>query len=81
MTTSKNLQYCIHDDTEALRLELSGNLSGVEVDNAYHAWLTEYSRDPHRPVIVDLTFVTSADHHGLVLISLLHRSGAQMVVE
>jgi hypothetical protein len=79
-TTAKNdrLQYFVHDDMDAFRLELSGSLSGEGAWSVYHAWRTALSTVDERPVIADITFVTDADEGGRGLLHLWHRSGVRI---
>jgi hypothetical protein len=82
MTTTimknERLQYYIHGDTDAFRLELSGSLSGEGVRSVYHAWRTALSIVGERPVIADITFVTDADEGGHGLLHLWHRHGVRI---
>ena len=80
MTIMKNerLQYYIHDDRDAFRLELSGSLSGEGALSVYHAWRTALSIVGERPVIADITFVTDADEGGRGLLQLWHRHGVRI---
>jgi hypothetical protein len=80
MTIMKNerLQYYIHDDKDALRLELSGSLGGTGARSVYHAWRTALSIVGERPVIADITFVTDADEGGRDLLHLWHRHGVRI---
>jgi hypothetical protein len=80
MTAMKNerLQYYIHDDMDAFRLELSGSLSGEGARSVYHAWQTALSIVGERPVIADITFVTDADEGGRGLLQLWHRHGVRI---
>jgi hypothetical protein len=74
----ERLQYYIHDDTDAFRLELSGSLSGEGARSVYHAWRTALSIVGERPVIADMTFVTDADEGGRGLLHLWHRHGVRI---
>ena len=79
-TTMKNdrLQYYIHDDMDAFRLELSGSLSGEGARSVYQAWRTALSIVGDRPVIADISFVTDADEGGRGLLHLWHRHGVRI---
>jgi hypothetical protein len=79
MTATSLLQFYLHHDPDALRMELSGSLSGADVESVFHAWHIEIDRDPFRPFIADISFVTEADEYGLALLTIWHRSGAQIV--
>jgi hypothetical protein len=39
------LQFFIHNDSDALRIELAGSLSGANVESVLHAWQKEISTD------------------------------------
>lgn len=75
----QNLQYYIHDESDAFRLELSGSLSGEGAQSVYQAWRTALSILGSRPVIVDITFVADADQRGRALLQLWHRRGARII--
>jgi hypothetical protein len=77
--TNQALQYYIHDEPDAFRLELSGMLSGDGAHSVYHAWQTALSIIGKRPLIVDLTYIVDADEPGRTLIRLWRRSGARIV--
>lgn len=79
MPPSSSLKFYLHHDLDALRMELSGSLSGADVESVFHAWHIEIDRNPFRPFIADISFVTEADEYGLALLTLWHRSGAQVV--
>ena len=76
---TEQLQYYIHDESDAFRLELSGNLSGDGAQSVYLAWRTGLSIVGERPVIVDITFVNEADDRGRVLLNLWQSTGARIV--
>lgn len=75
---NERLQYYIHDDMDAFRLELSGSLSGEGARSVYQAWRTALSIVDQRPVIADITFVTDADEGGRGLLHLWHRQGVRI---
>jgi hypothetical protein len=76
---SQPLQYYIHDNSDGLRFELAGSLSGAGVESVYQAWHTSRSIIGNRPLIIDITFVVDADEHGCALLDAWHRSGARIV--
>src|SRR5260370_38373729 len=76
---NQRLQYYIHDDMDAFRLELSGSLRGEGVRSVYHAWGTALSIVGERPVIADITFVTYAGGGGPGPLHLWHRHGRRII--
>jgi hypothetical protein len=76
---SERLQYYIHDEPDAFRLELSGILSGEGAESVYHAWRTALSILGERPLSIDITFVRDADERGRSLLLLWHQHGARIV--
>jgi hypothetical protein len=75
---NERLQYYMHDEPDAFRLELFGSLSGEGADGVYHAWRTALSIIGDRPLIADITFVTEANERGQALLLLWHRHGARI---
>lgn len=75
------LQYYIHDESDAFRLELSGDLSGNGAQSVYQAWRTALSIIGRRPVIIDMTYVDDADERGRSLLRLWRQLGARIVAE
>jgi hypothetical protein len=75
----ESLEYYIHDESQALRFELAGSLSGEGAQSVYQAWRTALSSVGARPVIVDITFVEQADERGRTVLETWHRSGARIV--
>ena len=73
------LQYYLHDEPDAFRLELSGRLSGAGAESIYHAWRTALSIIGGRLLIVDVTFVQEADELGRALLRIWHRTGARII--
>jgi len=78
ITNDERLQYYMHDDVDAFRLELSGSLSGQGARSVYQAWRTALSILGGRPVITNKTFVTDADERGRGLLQLWHRHGVRI---
>lgn len=76
---SQQLQYYIHDESDALRFELAGSLSGIGVGSVYRAWQLSRSIIGNRPLIIDITFVVDADEHGHAVLDAWHRSGARII--
>jgi hypothetical protein len=88
------LQFFLHNDPDAVRVEFAGSLRGADVEAARQAWqrailLSARAEDPLRavnsdalkPVIVDITFITHADEHGRALLIVMHQSGARIVAQ
>jgi hypothetical protein len=79
MMTNPTLQYYLHDEPDAFRLELSGSLSGDGARSVYQAWRTALSIIAARPVVVDITYVVDADQRGRSLLRLWRRRQARIV--
>ncbi len=58
------LRYFIHDDFDAIRMELAGSLLGVEAQKAFDSWRRTAVMAHHTPLIVDITYVTDIDDNG-----------------
>jgi hypothetical protein len=76
---TRELQYYLHDDPDAFRLELAGSFRGEAVERVYYAWRTALSILRNRTVIVDITFLRTVDEQGRALLRLWHRTGARIV--
>jgi hypothetical protein len=76
---TRELQYYLHDDPDAFRLELAGNLRGEAVEGVYYAWRTALSILRNRIATVDITFLREVDEQGRALLRLWHRKGARIV--
>ena len=62
------LRYFIHNDWDALRMELSGRLVGRAAREAYES-LRNASFLPRRlPVVIDISYVAEADAAGLAVL-------------
>src|SRR5262245_47264194 len=77
--TTELLQYYMHDEPDAFRLELSGTLADRAAQDVYHAWRTALSIIGKRSVVVDLTYVSAADPYGRALLRLWRGAGARIV--
>jgi hypothetical protein len=75
----RRLQYYMHDDPDAFRLELAGALAGPFAETVYHAWRTALSTLGSRRAIVDISFLEGIDHAGREALWLWHRHGAHIV--
>jgi len=72
------LDYYIHDHSDALRLSIIGDLSGPGVASIDQAWRTAISVLDGRELVIDLA-ATCADEHGRNLILCWHRMGARII--
>lgn len=58
------LEYFIHNDFDALRIEMAGTLSGAAARSAYEESITALRLWHQRRLIVDITYVDQADEMG-----------------
>ncbi len=75
------LQFFIHNDPDAVRIEVAGKLGGADVETLHQAWQREAFTDEVKPVVVDITFVTGADQYGRALMIMMHRFGTQIIAD
>ena len=75
----ESLEYFIHDEPDAFRMELSGSLSGDGAQSVYQAWRTALSIIGKRRVIVDITCVTDVDTRGRALLRIWKRAQARII--
>ena len=73
------LEYYIHDEADALRFEIVGNLTGPAVGSVDQTWRTAHSVLDGRGVVVGLTAFADADESGRDLLLSWHRSGARII--
>ncbi len=86
------LQFFVHNDPDAVRVELAGSLRRADVKAVQHAWqravllsaqaegpLCAANTDALKPVVVNITFITDADECGRALLAGMHRFGAQII--
>ena len=73
------LRFSVHNDGEAVRLELGGSLTGADVETVYQAWQSEAWTEPFKPVILDITAITEAEKHGRALLVMMNRFGAEII--
>ena len=78
MNIKHRLQFFVHNDPDAVRIELAGSLSGKDAEIVYRAWKRAALPDVLKLVIVDITFVTDADEYGRALLVVMHRYGARI---
>jgi hypothetical protein len=74
-----NLDFFIHDGSDALRLKVLGDLCGPGVASLDQAWRTARSTLRGRLLIIDLVSVSDADEYGRDLLLCWHRIGAKIV--
>jgi len=74
-----NLEYYLHDEADALRIEIAGDMTGAGVRSIQHALRTAESTLAGRPIIVGLTAVAEADDDGRGLLRIWHRGGARII--
>ena len=74
-----NLEYYLHDEVDALRIEIAGDLTGAGVSSIKHAWRTANSVLSGRDIVVGLTAVAEADADGRGLLLTWHRCGARFI--
>jgi hypothetical protein len=75
------LRYYMHDGPSAFRFELAGDLTNEAARRLDQDWRTASSVTGGRALIVDMTFVTSADEDGRALLARWHAAGAQIVAK
>jgi hypothetical protein len=73
------LQYFIHYDYDALRMEISGSLVGRAAQKAYEAWRSASFLTRPQPLVVDISYVTEADEHGRAILRAWEGQGARIV--
>jgi len=73
------LEYYIHDEADALRFEIVGNLTGPAVGSVDQSWRTAHSVLDGRGVVVGLTAFADADESGRDLLLNWHHSGARII--
>ena len=74
-----NLEYYLHDEADALRIEIAGDLTGARVRGIEHALRTAKSILAGRPIVLGLTAVAEADDDGRGLLRTWHRCGARII--
>lgn len=74
-----NLQYYLHDEAAALRIEIAGDLTGAAARSVEQALRTAKSTLGGRPIVVGLTAVAEADDDGRGLLLTWHRGGARII--
>jgi hypothetical protein len=75
------LQYFMHDGPSAFRFELAGDLNNEGARRLQQDWRTASSVIGDRALIVDMTFVTSAEEEGRTLLARWFAAGAQLIAQ
>ncbi len=78
---TQTLQYFVHDEPSAIRVELAGDLDQEGARRLEHDWRTASSAIGGRELIVDLTYITDADEAGRFLLKRWHAKGAQLIAQ
>ncbi|MCC7499318.1 MAG: hypothetical protein IT160_17175 [Bryobacterales bacterium] len=73
------LRITLHDQPEALTLQLEGQLAAAWVAELRRSWKTTASVRGNRRLMVDLTSVTYVDQEGTRLLETLHRQGVEFL--
>jgi hypothetical protein len=74
-----NLDFYIHDGSNALRLKIIGDLTGPGVASLGQAWRTASPTLRGRWLIIDLVSLSDADEDGRELLLRWHQVGAKIV--
>jgi hypothetical protein len=75
----QRLEYFIHNDFDALRIEMAGTLSGPAARSAYEESITALRFWHHRRLVVDITYVEQADEMGWAVLRAWQRLRARIV--
>ncbi len=78
-THAQPLQYFIHYDFDALRMEIAGSLIGKSAQRAYEAWRTALLMARRLPLVVDISYVTQADDCGRAVLRRWRKEEARLV--
>jgi len=76
---SQTLHYYMHDGPSAFRFELAGDLGSQGARELEQAWRTASAVIGDRALIIDMTFVTSAEKEGRSLLARWHAQGAHLI--
>ena len=79
VTSGQPLQYFIHFDYDALRMEISGSLAGRSVQKAYEALRSASFLAGRRPLVVDISYVTETDEQGKAVLRAWQGQDAKIV--
>jgi hypothetical protein len=78
---NQTLRYYMHDGPSAFRFELAGALTDEAARRLDQDWQTASSVIGDRALIIDMTFVTSAETDGRSLFARWHAAGARIIAE
>ncbi len=78
-THAQPLQYFIHYDFDALRMEIAGSLIGKAAQKAYEAWRTAILMARRLPLVVDISYVTEADEVGRAVLRCWQKKEVRLV--
>ena len=73
------LQYFIHDDFDAFRMEISGGFVGRAAQKAYESWRSALVLARRDRFVVDISHVTEADEQGRAVLQAWRRQDARIV--
>jgi hypothetical protein len=73
------LIFYMHDGPDTFRFELSGSLTGADVNKLDQAWRTASSTFGGKALVVDITFLTEIDERGRDLLARWSRANAYLV--
>lgn len=76
---TQTLQYYMHDGPSAFRFELAGELNNEGARELDDAWRTASAVIGDRALVVDMTFLTSVERDGRLLLNRWHAAGAHLV--
>src|SRR5437868_1849144 len=77
--SEKPMGYYLHDQSSALRFQLSGKLAGAEVAALEQCRRTAWSTLGERNFLVDVSDLTTVDDAGRALLDGWSRDGAQFI--
>ena len=76
-----NLEYYLHDEADAVRIAIVGNLSGASVGSIERSWLAANSVLAGHHMVVGLTALAGAEDDGRLLLLSRHRCGARIIAQ
>jgi len=79
ITSPQPLLYFIHDDFDALRIEISGSLIGTAAKKMYDAWRRVASIVRRQPLVVDISYVKETDEQGRAVLQTWQAQGARII--
>ena len=78
-TAISPLRYFIHEDFDALRMEVAGSLAGRAAQRAYESWRSALSLTGRARLVVDISHVTEADEQGRAVLRAWHGQDARII--